>query len=455
MNNTLWVVLVAFSLAGVQFVYSIQFAIGTPLFADKLGFNIDTVGIILATAGPISGFIVQPVIGVLSDSYESRFGRRRPFIFVGALFCAIGMTLIAWCTRIEDFFVSKGSKSENHLIGRIVAIAGFWIMNLFVNVIQGPSRALVNDLVSENQLQTANSIVVFVMSFSAVTATIVGANFQPASNDNIQEFQKEPFLLLFMVGVVFLLVSIVPTIVAGKEAPYRRKDNDKKPSFVGVFIQIFKAFIGMDREMVKIVLLFFFSWSSYTPIMIYQTQYYSKVVFGGRIYGLRIGMYSLALFNTLLFIYSLISPQIGKKIGIRAVYFITQLIAMACYILTYFIYLIPENYKPYYALTLTTLVCFNFNAFNSIPFALVAEITGGKNSGLNMGVLNSAAVVSQTITSLIISFTVLSSPKKDISLAIATGAVSSIIACILVFFISTKKNDGYKELNINRSQLEE
>lgn len=452
MNNTLWIVLVAFSLAGVQFVYSIQFAIGTPLFADKLEFDIDTVGIILATAGPISGFIVQPVIGVLSDSYESKYGRRRPFIFVGAIFCAIGMALIAWCTRIEDA-VSKGSKSENHLVGRIVAIAGFWVMNLFVNVIQGPSRALVNDLVSEGQLQSANSIVVFVMSLSAVTATIVGANFQPASNENVQEFQKEPFLWLFMVGVVFLMVSIIPTIIAGKEMQHRRKDDDKKPSFIGVFAQIFKAFIGMDRDMAKIVLLFFFSWSSYTPIMIYQTQYYSKVVFGGRIYGLRVGMYSLALFNTLLFLYSLISPQIGKKIGIKAVYFITQLIAMACYVLIYFIYLIPEIYKPYYALTLTTLVCFNFNAFNSIPFALVAEITGGKNSGLNMGVLNSAAVVSQTITSLIISFTVLRSPKKDISLAIATGAIPSIIACVLVFFISTKKNDGYKELS--RPHLEE
>ena len=75
---------------------SVQFAIGSPLFHNKLEIAQSTVGIILATAGPISGFIVQPVIGVISDkfkfiflfisSFSAKMGRRRPFIIVGAVF---------------------------------------------------------------------------------------------------------------------------------------------------------------------------------------------------------------------------------------------------------------------------------------------------------------------------------------------------------------------------------
>jgi len=438
--TSLWIVFVAFSLAGVQFTYSIQFACGTPLFHDKLGFDSQTIGLILATAGPISGFLVQPIIGVISDNSESKFGRRRPFILVGSIFCALGMALIAWCSKIEEFLDSTNIyKSKDHFVGRVLAIIGFWIMNLFVNVVQGPARTVVNDVVGESNLQSANSLIGFVMGISAVIATIIGAQFIPINQtDDIPDFQKEPYFYLFMLGVVFVLISTIPTLLAAKEIPYQREPGKEKPNILSVFVQIFRAFRSMPFEMTKVVMLFFFSWSAFTPLLYYQSQFYSQVVFLNQSYGLKIGMYSLALFNTVLLAFSLTAAQLGKKIGIKTLYFITQVLATVCYILIPIIEKIPLEYKPYFALFVTTLVAFNFQAFNSIPFALVVEITGGVNSGLYMGVLNSAAVVAQTLTSTIISFTIFAFFKDNWSLAIGCGAVTSLIACILVFTISTK-----------------
>jgi hypothetical protein len=75
---------------------SIQFAIGTPLFRQKLKVSDANIAIILSTAGPISGFLVQPVIGVLSDACQFRFGRRRPFILGGALLCGTASHSLPW-----------------------------------------------------------------------------------------------------------------------------------------------------------------------------------------------------------------------------------------------------------------------------------------------------------------------------------------------------------------------
>ena len=98
--------------------------------------------IILSTAGPISGFIVQPIVGVVSDFSESKFGRRRPFIFFGTIFCAVGMAMLGNSVILGNLLGDdpNGNTPHQHYRALIFAISGLWLMNLCVNIIQGPSR---------------------------------------------------------------------------------------------------------------------------------------------------------------------------------------------------------------------------------------------------------------------------------------------------------------------------
>jgi hypothetical protein len=128
----------------------------------------------------------------------------------------------------------------------------------------------------------------------------------------------------------------------------------------------------MDFGMIRIVLVFFFSWAGFSPFMIYVTNFFGQNVYHGNSstdverfrYGVKIGMYALAIFAAVQLVYSLIMPEIIKRIGIKLSYFFSQIIAGTCLLL--FIWF----HDPIVAIVLTACVAINFTSFNSIPFGL-------------------------------------------------------------------------------------
>eukprot|EP01125_Pyxidicula_operculata_P016072 TRINITY_DN54_c0_g1_i2.p1 TRINITY_DN54_c0_g1~~TRINITY_DN54_c0_g1_i2.p1 ORF type:complete len:405 (-),score=38.33 TRINITY_DN54_c0_g1_i2:31-1245(-) len=398
----------------------------------------------MSTAGPVSGFIVQPIIGVISDTYTSKFGRRRPFIAVGTVFTAVGMALIACSVLIGNLLGDKddGSTPSEHTFSIAFAIAGLWIMNLFTNVIQGPARALVNDVVPAEKLQLANATVSAVMGFSAIAANLVGAQFLNSEN---------PYFVIFLMGVGFTLFSMVPTLLAGKESVYVRPESAPQSSLVQVFYQIFVAFKTMPRAMLKVVVIYFFSWVAYTPLMINQTLLFQRNVYPSMPqYGLFMGMYSLALFATVSFTFSLALPYIVKLAGAKFTYFGTQILTTGCLVALWA--LVPL--LPWESLFFTSLTAINFTAFNSIPFAITTEIVGTEKCGLYMGVLNSASVIAQTVAGLITT-PVLQWQNGDIRWAMGLGAIFSVIAVVAALFLETAPKDAVLDtINDEEDQIE-
>jgi len=432
----LWLLCVCSSLAGVQFVYSIQFAVGTPLFVDQLKMSSSIAAIILATAGPISGFIVQPIVGILSDSSESRFGRRRPFIIAGTIVCAVGMAIIANSSLLGNMMGDdeNGNSASDHTRAIVLAIVGLWIMNLCVNIIQGPARAIIADIVSEEEQQTGNSMVAGVMGISAVIANLVGAQFFG---------RPEPYRWLFLIGVIFVLFSMIPTLIAAKEKQFFRGEGVKKPSITGVFVKIFIGFKTMPGPLARIAFLYFLAWCAFSPFMIFISTYFGVNVNGGSSDsnadislqnkyhdGIKIAMYALAGMSAFQWLYSTMLPSIIKVAGIKVSYIIAQVIATVCYLL------LPFYPHPLIApIILMCAIAPNFVTFNAVPFALIGGTSKG-DAGLYMGVLNSAGVVAQTVTNSACSG-ILSYKQQDVSWAIGFGGILSVLACIWALFIQT------------------
>jgi len=400
----------------------------------------------MSTAGPISGFIVQPIVGAISDKYDSKFGRRRPFIVVGTIFTAVGMALIATSVQLGVLLGDnpEGPDSSDHIIGLAFAIGGLWLMNLFTNVIQGPARALVNDVTNkennegllteselgmtdQDKLQLANAITAGVMAISAIAANIVGAYLL---------YYPNPYFIIFLIGTVFVLFTMIPTIITGKEKQYYSQAGERR-NIAQVFNQIFTAFRTMPKAMAKVVLIYFLSWVAYTPLMINQTLLFSKNVYPMRPkYGIVIGMHGLALFAALAFNFSLMLPFFVKRFGPKITYIGTQIVATGCYFAIFFIKPLPS----WEALLFTSVTAWNFTAFNSIPFAITTDIVGTEKCGLYMGVLNSASVIAQTVSGAIVT-PLLHAKNNDVTWAILLGAVFSILAIFAAFFLETRNED--------------
>ena len=457
----LWLFCICCSLMGVQFVYSIQFALGAPLFQNKLMLSPSTVSIILATAGPISGFIVQPIVGVLSDSCSHKWGRRRIFILVGSICCCVGMLLIAFSVDLGNLFGDKadGLHPGDHVAGIVFAILGFWIMNLFVNTIQGPARAIVVDLAPADRQQDGNAMASGVMGMAAILANVIGAPlFTMAA----------PYRNLFIIGVVAVILSTIPTYIVAKEERYIPPEtNGERPKWgsCNAFYKIYYAFRTIPRKMIIIVVVFFFSWCAYSPYMIYITTYFSENIYGGgdqTDHGVEMGMYGLAIFAVFQWIFSLVLAPFIRCWKVNFVYAITQLLATVCYLAFIFIGKLDTlTQKVAITYLLMALIAINFTTINAVPYGLVRGVVGNKDSGLYMGVLNAASVIAQTFANLLTS-PILSSTaktvkewgdgsdsssytttkKQNVVYAIIFGGIFSIFATICALFLKDEEAEG-------------
>ncbi|KAH3744364.1 transporter, major facilitator subfamily protein [Pelomyxa schiedti] len=432
----MWLFCLCFSLAGVQFVYSIQFALGTPLFNEQLKVSPGDVAIILSTAGPISGFVVQPIVGVLSDRCTSKWGRRKPFIFIGTLCCGVGMALIGASVDLGNLCGDdpNGPSTSDHVWGLVFAITGLWVMNVFVNAVQGPARAIVSDIVDADRQQEGNAMVSGVMGVAAIIASVAGAQFF---------MTPDPYRNLFFIGVLFLYFSCVPTLLAGKEEQHTLTEKEKAEgsNILVVFLKIYQGFRYMPRKMIIVVVVFFLSWAAYSPYMIYITTFFGVNIYGGNqddkkdLYdqGVQMGMYGLAVFAASQWIYSFILPYTIKFTNVTIAYAGSQLLATGCYIVFFWLTKIGPTYG------VMALIAINFTTLNSIPFGLVKGLTAGSDAGLYMGVLNAAAVVAQTVTESIAGAIVGACPYIDGSQNVVWGiifggafsAIATVAACFL------------------------
>ena len=124
---------------GLQFAWQMRIILSGPL-TESLGASPLLYGLIWL-AGPVTGIVVQPIIGALSDNTFTRFGRRLPYLFFGALFGAIGLILLPKSEFLSGLF------GQNHptWLALLIAAIFIWVIDACVNAAQGPYRALIPD----------------------------------------------------------------------------------------------------------------------------------------------------------------------------------------------------------------------------------------------------------------------------------------------------------------------
>uniref|UniRef100_A0A3Q7G5R4 Major facilitator superfamily (MFS) profile domain-containing protein n=1 Tax=Solanum lycopersicum TaxID=4081 RepID=A0A3Q7G5R4_SOLLC len=126
---------------GIQFGWALQLSLLTP-YVQELGIPHAWASIIWL-CGPLSGLLVQPLVGHMSDKCTSRFGRRRPFIVAGAASIMIAVLIIGFSADIGWLLGDRGEIKVRAIAAFVV---GFWLLDVANNMTQGPCRALLADL---------------------------------------------------------------------------------------------------------------------------------------------------------------------------------------------------------------------------------------------------------------------------------------------------------------------
>ena len=165
-------------------------------------------------AGPMSGTLVQPVIGVVSDACTSRWGRRRPFIVAGAVTTACSLLLFAYARPVGAALFGGDPQQRGGPLW--VALFAFWVLDFSINVQQGPLRALLADVTPSHQIADATSWFSFMNGIGKTLG--YGIGFATGSLD-----PEGGVKILYTIAAAIVLLTGAITVCGVREAPPRRR----------------------------------------------------------------------------------------------------------------------------------------------------------------------------------------------------------------------------------------
>jgi MFS family permease len=220
---------------GIQFAWSSQLSLSSRVL-EPLGADPFLYGLIWC-AGPVTGILVQPIIGAISDKTWTRFGRRRPFILSGAILGAISLFLFPMCPQL------------------VLAALCLWVIDACVNAVQGPYRALIPDAVPESQTGIANACVNTAIGLGAVVSLGLAPLLKSVAGIDMSVTQQYWLAAVALFGFV-LYTSLVIREPEAPTAEQAAELNDKNAPFWDGITEFLKS----SKEIHKISAVQFFTW---------------------------------------------------------------------------------------------------------------------------------------------------------------------------------------------------
>jgi solute carrier family 45 protein 1/2/4 len=235
-------------------------------------------------------------------------------------------------------------------------------------------------------------------------------------------------------------------MAAGREEPLLEELPKRNP-----FRDVIEAAFTLPRPILRVSLVYFFSWMSYFPFQITVTDFFGTDIFHGSSdfdtgdrekydEGVTFGMFVVASVNLVVLVYTCLQPMFSKHIGMQLLYGVSQLIGAGSLLS------VLVAHDKHCLLGLLSLVGVSLATFNSVPFAIVGLIKPGQ-MGVYMGVLNCFAVFAQEIS---LSFVCagIGSLFAGRAPILAAGALFALIAAILCIGIVVPQTEESNVMNL-------
>ena len=263
-NLTFWQMWnLSFGFFGVQIAYSLQSANISRIFAT-LGADPHNLSYFWILP-PLMGIIVQPIIGALSDRTWCRFGRRIPYLFVGALVAVIVMCLLP----------NAGSFNMAVSGAMVFGLISLMFLDTSINVAMQPFKMMVGDMVNEEQKGTAYSIQSFLCNAGSLVGYLFPFFFTLIGIANVApEGQIPPSVIYsFYVGAAILILCVIYTVVKVKEMPPKEYAEfhgiDPQKAAKPEKTNMIKLLIHAPKTFWTVGLVQFFCWAAFMYMWTY------------------------------------------------------------------------------------------------------------------------------------------------------------------------------------------
>jgi maltose/moltooligosaccharide transporter len=490
----------SFGFLGIQFGFALQNANVSRIF-ETLGANVEDIPI-LWIAAPVTGLIIQPIIGHMSDNTWGKLGRRRPYFLVGAILASLAL------------FVMPNSPAL------WIAAGMLWIMDASINVSMEPFRAFVGDMLPSEQRTRGFAMQSFFIGTGAVIASALPymmTNWFGIANTAPEGMVPPSVKFSFYIGGAIFFLAVLWTIVRTKEyapeelesfreneearvaqereadeiLPYNRflkrsltwlvlgavftwlvyyyqleaelyilgmgllvfgivqvitgllvKNENDKNGFVVVINDLFK----MPKTMKQLAVVQFFSWFALFAMWIYTTAAVTSHVYGtedttSELFNRGANWVGImfAVYNGFAALVAFLLPVLAKYTNRKITHLISLLLGGLGLISIYFIY------NPYLLILSMVGVGVAWASILAMPYAILTGSLPQHKMGTYMGIFNFFIVIPQILAASLLGFFVKSIADGEAVYALVLGGASMIVAGLLTLMVDDVDDPNRKK----------
>ncbi len=378
----------ALGFLGLQFAWQMRIILSAPV-TENLGADPFIYGLIWL-AGPFTGMVVQPLIGALSDKTKSRFGRRRPYLLGGAIIASLALWLFPNSGNIANFL----GLSSFPWAGLLIAAIMIWVIDACINIAQGPYRALIPDVVPQEQHSLANSYISLAIGLGSVVAAATAPVLKI-----VFHYQMSISAQFIMAALAFTLAMTWTCLTIHEKSTLNSEVSEEQVPHVG-FWQSMKEFFALSPEVSKICIMQFFTWIGMMCMMIFFTNFAIHTVYGvpdltklaadvqaqflpAQTSATNYSSICFAIFNLVCFLIAVPIGFLAGKFGNKKVHIISLLSMVAAYII-----MGVFKTSPVIVAAGMALSGIGWASVCALPFAMLSRYIKPGTEGSVMGIFN-------------------------------------------------------------------
>ncbi len=379
---------------GLQFAWQMRIILSGPV-TEGLGASPFIYGLIWL-AGPFTGMVVQPLVGALSDKTVSPFGRRRPYLLGGALLASLALWIFPNSAGVAETLHNLTGLNLPSWTALLIAAIMIWVIDACVNVAQGPYRALIPDVVPQEQHSLANSYISLAIGLGSVVAAGTAPFLRWAFN-----YQMSIPAQFIMAALAFTL-GMIWTCITIKEHQTKKEQIEEKAvadTQEDTFWDSLKNFFALSPEVSKICTMQFFTWIGTMCMMIFFTQYSIHTVFAvpdlstvteeitteysnAMLLGTNFSSICFAVFNLICFLVAIPIGILSAKYGNKKVHIISLITMIFAYLGMAFLH------NPKLVAVLMGVAGIGWASICALPFAMLSQYIKKGTEGSVMGIFN-------------------------------------------------------------------
>ncbi len=417
----------SFGFLGIQFGWALQLGNMSAIY-EYLGAQPEEIPL-LWLAAPLTGLLVQPIVGYLSDRTWNKYGRRRPYFMIGAILASIALVAMPHASMIW------------------MAAGLLWILDASINISMEPFRAFVADKLPEEQLTKGFTMQSFFIGIGAVLAAIIPWFLVDAlgftdevSSEGVPTYLK----IAFAMGGVFFFGAVTWTVLKTPEDPPEdmeafRKMKAEQSGFLHAIQEIFSNIFQGPKVMYHLAVVQFFTWVGLFLMWFYFTTmvandimqapnpksplYAEGVVWGNICFG----FYSLVTF-----LFALVLPTIARRLGNK----VTHSICLICGgIGLMSVYLMTGKYELLLSMTGVGIA---WASILSMPYVILTPHLPKGKIGMYMGIFNFFIVIPEILATLFFGYIMKEYLGNDRVLAVVVAGAMLLIAAVTILFVNDK-----------------